>query len=249
MEHYYGNPNYFEELALGKVPNKSRIYKFGRNDNVGATPVLIAEGGVHGLPSTALVIEAISDNVNDIDAGTGARTLKVFVLDENFDEQEIDLVMNGTSASLPSSIKAIRVNRAWVQTAGSTDPKTGGNLGTITIRQVGGDDMVKITPNKAQTLTANYTVPRGYHAIMWSADATVGEGKDVEASLKTREYNTDQPFRTKGIRDGFEGTVWQRFVIPSPVTEKSDICFVAKSSGAGTPCSATFMLELIKNEE
>ena len=233
----------FQMIALGQIDYFDTIYKFGRNESIGATEELISAGGIYGLPLVAQTVSVTSDSVaNDNPTGLGARTVHLFGLDNDYNQVDEIVELGGTS-----TVEFLRVFRAHVETAGTTTPIGGANVGTITISQsVSGVDMVLINPNDGQTLTACYTVPAGYIALMWSADTTVGEGKNSVNRLKSREFETDAPFRTKGIRDNFENVVGQQFKIPGVYTEKSDIVFTSISSAAGTSVSGTFLLQLFK---
>jgi len=236
--------NYFQEIPLNNDPNRLSIYKFGRNPNVGATEVIIGGGGIYGLPETAETVVCASDEIEDNPTGSGARSIHVFGLDANY--KLIDEIVNiGESTEK----EYLRIFRAHVETAGTTTPIDGANIGNITITQDNtAVDMAYISQGDGQTLVACFTVPAGFTALMWSADTTTGEGKNSTNRVKSKEFGSDFPFRVKGIRDNFQNTVGIQYKIPNKYEEKTDIVFTAKSSAAGTPVSATFTLELIKND-
>ena len=96
------------------------------------------------------------------------------------------------------------------------------------------------------TLVACYTVPANTTALLWTADTTVGEGKTSVNRLKTREFNSDKPFQTKGIRDNFQNSVGVRYKVPRTIQAKTDIVFTATSAAAGTAVSGTFLIQLFK---
>lgn len=234
---------YFHKLALGEIPNHSSIYKFGRNSSVGTTEVLVAAGGYYGLPSTAYPITITSTDANDNSTGTGARTIHVFGLDANYDLIDETLIVGQLSTK-----SYLRIYRAIVLTSGTSSPITDANIGTLTFtQQTSGTIMCQILPHDGQTKVACYTIPRGYKALMWSADTTTGEGKNSLNQLKSRDNTiTNAAFTVKGVRDNFQNTVGQQFVIPRVYTEKTDIVFTSKSSASGVSVSASFLLELIK---
>lgn len=239
-----GNQDYFSKISEGKVPNHSLIYKFGRNPSVGSTETLIAEGGVYGLPLTSQTVNITSNDVADAyPSGTGARTVEIFGLDDNYNEISEIVEMNGTSINL-----YLRVYRAKVRTAGTITPINGGNKGTVTVTQsISGIEMVKIQATKGQTLVACYTIPSGYKGLMWSVDTTTGEGKNALNTLLSRDNTIDDsPFQTKGIRDNFENSAGIEYKMPIPYLEKTDIVFATVSSSAGTSVSGSFLIELIK---
>lgn len=243
--YYSGKPDYFEQISKDNVVGKKFIYKFGRNPIVGATEVLIASGGVYGLPTTAETITVTSDDENDVPGGSGARSVHVFGLDINYDEIEEIVLLDDASTQ-----EFLRVFRAYVETSGTITPIGGANIGLITIEHsISALDMILISPNEGQTLTACFTIPRGFEGFTWSADVTTGQGKDAKASLKSRKFLTDAPFIVKGVRDSFQNTVKQDFKIPTLIPEKTDIVFTAISSASGTAVSGTFLIELIEKDK
>lgn len=231
----------YQMTALGGLEQFESIYKFGRNGSVGATEELIAGGGVYGMPLTADTVSVISNNAADNPAGAGARTVHVFGLDIDYNEIDEIVALGATSTQ-----EFLRVFRAFVETSGNLNPTGGANQGTITISQTTGPDMVIISPNDGQTLVACYTVPANATALLWSADTTVGEGKTSVNRLKIKEFDSDKPFQTKGIRDNFQNSVGIRYKIPRTIQAKSDIVFTAISTAAGTAVSGTFLIQLFK---
>lgn len=232
----------YQMIGLGQLEQFESLYKFGRNEAVGATETLISGGGVYGLPLTADTVTVTSDvPASDNPSGVGARTVHIFGLDTNY--LEIDEIIDLGATSI---LSYLRVFRAHVETSGNLDPTGGANIGTISIKQTGGTDMVSIQPNDGQTLCACYTMPANTIGLLWSADTTVGEGKTSVNRLKVKEFDSDSPFRTKGIRDNFENSVGIRYKIPRTVPSKADIVFTAISTAAGTSVSGTFLLQLFK---
>lgn len=245
MGNSYSMPNssYFQDISLGKIPGHSIIYKFGRNPAVGATEVIVAAGGFYGLPTIAQTVTITSSDVEDaFPSGDGARTVRIYGLDTNYDMIEETVNMGGTSIG-----EYIRVYRAVVETSGSTHPTTGGNLGIITIEQsVSGIEMILIPIKASQTQAACFTIPAGYIGLVWNADTTTGEGKDSVNSFKVRCIECpDEPFKTASIRDNFQNVVGSQNLIPPSFPEKTDIVFTSISSASGTAVSATFLIELI----
>ncbi len=234
----------YQMIALGQIKYYDSIYKFGRNEAVGSSEELIAAGGIYGLPPTTDTVTVTSDSpANDNPAGAGARTVHVFGLDGAYMEIDEIVELGGVSGQ-----EFLRVFRAHVETAGNLDPTDGANVGTISIKQSGGTDMVLINPNDGQTLCSCYTVPEDTIALLWSADTTVGEGKTSTNKLKVKEFDSDSPFRTKGVRDNFENSVGIVYKIPRAIPPKSDIVFTAISTAAGTKVSGTFLLQLFKTK-
>lgn len=236
------NDEYFERVSRGLIPGKGRLSKFGRNSAVGATEVVISALGIYGLPTVADTVTSTSTDVGDAPAGAGARVLKVWGVDANWNAIEEVVAMGDTTTK-----EFLRVFRARVLEAGTITATLGGNLGDITIAQTGGTNMVAIPEHEGSTLCACYSVPKGYQALIWEASTTVGGGKDSVNRLKIRDNNmVNAPFTTEGIRDNFENQVGREFVLPSVVSSGNDIVFTSVSSASGTAVSGAFMMELIK---
>lgn len=235
---------YFERLALGKLRGITRISKFGRNAAVGALEVLLTAGGIYGLPATADTVIATSTSGLDIPAGAGARELAIYGLDADGKSIFERVIMGNTSIK-----RFIRVFRVRVIRAGTVIPVAGGNQGTITITQTGGTPMIVAPAFEGSSLCACFTVPKGYTALIWSADTTAGEGKDSTNRLKIRKYtDLEAPFTTEAIRDNFQNQVGRDIIIPTRVDELTDIIFTCLSSAAGTSVSGAFVLQLIETE-
>jgi len=107
-------------VALENYSNLSNVYKFGRNIAVDTALVdLNTPGGVYAWPQTAGKIEVLSVGAaaaDDANGGTGAWTVLVQGLDENWDELSEVFTMAGATPVV-SDNKFIRVHRALVVTS------------------------------------------------------------------------------------------------------------------------------------
>jgi hypothetical protein len=162
---------YFDAASSSSDLGYKQIHKFGRNPEVGTTPVPISQGGVYQVPTSATTLEAISSSTNDTSAGSGARTITVQGLDGSFDFVTEDITMNGTSASTATTTSFIRVYRAFIKTSGTyANASAGSHSGDITIRAASaGATYAKIDATgfpKGQTQIAVYTVPNGKTAFI-----------------------------------------------------------------------------------
>ena len=120
--------------SLGLVNGYSVVSKFGRNPSIdlGDTEDIWTVGGTKVWLSTAVTMEAISTSGDDAAApAIGAQIITIQGLDENFDDAEEDIIMNGASASAATTTTFIRISRAFVKQVGTY---LGSNIGLITIR-------------------------------------------------------------------------------------------------------------------
>lgn len=229
-----------ERIVSGEEPGLSKISKFGRHEGVAAVEVLAAYNGVYGLPAEADYVEAVSTSLADVPEGAGAWAVLVHGVGEGFVKQEEIILMGAQSVK-----KYLRVSIARVLLAGGIGPVGGGNVGDITLQQVGGTPMVVIPENEGSTLCGCYTIPAGHYALVSYADTTTGAGKSSLNRFKIRKtYIPNAPFTTEGIRDNFENQVGRVFTMPTRVDEKTDLVFTSISESAGAAISVTVIIEL-----
>jgi len=244
-----GLSDYFEQLAQGKVANRSSIYKFGRVICLGASiRIPMWDGNANYIfPVTANTVTVTSDDIADAPAGIGARSVHIYGLDENWEEINEIITLGATSTKT-----FIRVYRAHVEESGTSDfpydsTKIGNNKGTITITHNGTTSPIAvILPGLGQTLMAIFTIPVGYKALMWAAGTNNGKNNDAIGHLYSRDNTiVNAPWRCRGIRDMYRNLVNKTWRIPRVYTEKTDILF-AISSTNGDTVSGTFELEMVK---
>ena len=244
MIHYFGNPEYCERLALGKVPNKFNINQSGRNESVGSTEVIVASGGVYGLPTSAEKVIFESDSLDDVVDGDGARSIILRGIDGNWDLVEEIVDINTLTVNT-----YFRVLNAKVYTAGTITIITGANVGTITCSQESSaNEMIQILPNYGKSLNACITVPRHYSALFWGGNCSAPEGKTITTYLNFKDFGSDKPFVKACIEDLYQNTISKGLPCPNVIPEKSDIVITGKSSAVGTAISVTPFFTLIKND-
>lgn len=173
--------DFIVEVAKGRVPGHALLRKFGRNVDTDpaadATAVQIGrdvwDGGIAGAapwvpPTTARTHQIASSDDEDGGAGTdtGALTLKLFGLDENFHLADETITLTGVTDA-PTARTYTMIYRMQVLTAGST----GSNVGDITATaDTDATVTAQITALNNQTLMAIYQIPANTTAqlIRWS---------------------------------------------------------------------------------
>ena len=171
--------NFNLDCARGAIPNVTCVHKFGRNEDIdtAADEDIWTNGGTYTFPTGAETLNVVSDDANDDDGDTGARTIRIIGLDASFAEQTETVTLNGTS-NVVTANSYLRVNRAQIVTAGSS----GHNEGTVTLTQSSSALVLAgITPTNNQTQLALYTVPDGYTCYLRSV--AVFAGKQAAASV------------------------------------------------------------------
>ena len=239
-------------IANGDVQGYTSIHKFGRNPSIGNAPETVwMHGGVYQYldVGSASTLYAYSADSEDSASGDGARTVTILGLDNNFNEIEETVTVNGAATTL----EFLRVYRAYVATAGVTTTNEGnilistgaGGAGTVLadIGRIG----TGTTFGLGQTQLALYTIPAGKTGFLttWNVGCAPMNNK-ATVILKSREIDGDAPFRTKDIVDLVGGYHTQNYSIPLRFPEKTDIEVVA-SADTSTIISSSFDVILVDN--
>ncbi len=130
---YFANTQIAEvvDISSGMVLNADHINKFGRNPNIGGTPETIwQQGGLYTFLTSPSTVFVSSDDADDNPTGNGAQTVTIQGLDENYNQIEVTQPVN----NLVGTTEFLRINRAFVATAGST----GTNEGNVRISTAAG---------------------------------------------------------------------------------------------------------------
>lgn len=242
-------------VARGQFPSFSINTKFGQNtdiDIISAPEDVWGNGNEYtGQPlhsDAAETVEVFSSNVNDTSAGTGARTVEFFGLDENFEEQNETITLNGTTP-VTSVNTYKRVFTAKVLTGGSG----GGNIGTITIRHTSttANVFVVIPVNLNRSTIAAFTVPAGKTCYIVRLKNQIGRNNgsagSVTYTLRARpEGGVFQALRSETITTNFPDSYDIKGAIV--LQEKTDVKVrVETCSDNNTSMSAAIEYVLVDN--
>lgn len=158
------------DIAEGKRAGWAKVNKLGKNSDVdtGTVPEFIIEsGGIYaGFPLTgAETIDVFSSSANDTAAGSGARSVTMFGLDENWEVQSETITLNGTTA-VTTTGQWQRLHSAFVKSSGSSNQAF--NDGTLTFRHTTttANVFLSIIPGSNQSNYAVYTIPAGKVGII-----------------------------------------------------------------------------------
>lgn len=223
-------------VAMGDLEGYSSVNKFGHNLAATSGDDIWGGGGVYGFyPTSGVTLDVKSSDANDADADTGARTVIIYGLDANWEEQTSDtIILNGlTEVAIPGTW--IRISRLVVVTAGST--KT--NEGNITVQCVGAvgglaDNTIGIHvgAGDGQTQQAIYTIPAGKEGyfikgyVGMADDDKNGEVSEFQYLMRPNT-NGDGAWAVKGemgiVNIGAGHWQYEYGVPAGPVPEKTDI--------------------------
>lgn len=238
-----GATDFFVEVAKGNVPGHALFTLVARNPAVGNTEEDIwGVGGKLVYPLIGEQWELVSDSTNDTSAGTGARSVNVFYLDDNYVRQEEIVILNGTSAVAMVATNAFRTRTIAVATAGSGDE----NDGDITLQVVsGGNPRNRALAGKNNDQDCHYTVPAGVTAFPIFIYEEINKNEDIVIEYQITD-GTSQIFRTLFLSSIYQNTNPVPFAAPPiPLLEKSDVRIRAVSSNlAAAPSIIVQFLEV-----
>lgn len=236
------------QVSRGQITYHERTCPFGFNDAVGASSETIwSVGGTYTFPSTATALTVVSASTDDDGSpvGTGARTVTIVGLDANYAPVTETVTMNGTT-NVTTTQTFLRVNEAYVATAGST----GSNVGAITIANTTPTTLASIAATAGIVQQCVYTVPAGYTVfitryMLSSYNSTAGAASAGQIWVKN--YGGANMLATT-VRIPGTGAFTCEADYPFPVYEKSDIDFRGVALAGSSNMSAQLQMVSIKND-
>jgi hypothetical protein len=242
------------EIGRGRLTGIAKNNKSGRNGDIDTATVpewVWENGGVYtGFPDgNAETLRIVSTDANDAAAGTGAQTVTVVGLDENWLIQSETLTLNGTTPAT-GTLLFRRVHTASVQTSGSTN--TAYNIGTITVSHstTTANVFLTIQPGRNQSNAAVYTVPDGKIGIKVNLRVEVDRGNSstISGFVYVREFGKSPRLRrpfTASNTSGFYEEPYAGLTYPA----KTDIGIVVTACSANnTAVQASFDIILIDDD-
>ena len=245
------NPlDFILDLSAGDVSGMGYIEKFGRNTTMSANIETIWDGSdLYEYLTTASSVYVTSDDNDDNPTGTGARTVEIQGLDENYLLATENVDVNDTA----STTTFIRVFRVTTKTTGSSGQAEGeisvhsqsGGGGTLLaqILRVGTGQGASL----GQTFMALYTVPAGKTAYITQWIVGAGAQNADTTALLTAQTFGDGGFNAKDIIISAGQQFAKNYKVPLQFTEKTDIEVRGFTSASGNDCSSTFNLILVDN--
>jgi len=239
-------------ISRGHTLGYRTLYKFGYNPDVnGDEETVWEQGGDYPWLDSAVTMFVSSTSVNDTSGGSGANTILIQGLDENYVEIEETITLNGQT-QVTTQLSYLRVYRAFVTLAGSSGT-SGGIIYIGSSGATGGVPNGTVYANLSignQTQIAAYTVPAGHTLYLDEINITAAlnlANKRVNASFHTRDLGSNV-FRTRFINVLQSSQLKQLFKYPQEFAEKTDVEIRVSTNTTNNPIAASFQGVLIKNE-
>lgn len=250
-----------DAVMKGKVHNEYIIEKYARNPliNTASTPEDVWNGGglYTGFPTaTAEQFEVLSDDPVDTSAGTGARTVRFFYYDDDYnmfdangDPLFFDVIMNGTTGVSAGNPTGMRIWRGKVLTSGSGEANAGG----ITCRWITTTAAVFaiIPATFGQTSLSNFTIPAGYTGYLKQYSVTMDDNQvnRAEMAVVVRDFGSNTYRNTRPFTL-VNGTPYIPNIIYGGIemAEKTDFVLrVLSVTSNGAIVTANWSLRLVRN--
>ena len=169
------------QVSKGQITGASAEYKFGYNSDINGTEETVwAAGGNYPWASAAFTAYVSSSSILDTGIGTGAQTVTVQGLDENYVQQSVTVTLNGQAqVQVGDASGWLRVNRVFVVTSGAGGTAAGDIYVSVSGALLGiptGAIYAKIDAGDNQTQQAIYTVPAGHSVYLDDVSFTSAVG-------------------------------------------------------------------------
>lgn len=239
-------------ISRGHSQGYRTLYKFGYNPDVDTQEETVwGNSGDYVWLDSAVTMFVSSTSADDTGTGTGARTILIQGLDEDYNEIEETITLNGQT-QVATQLSYLRIYRSFVTLAGSDE----GTNGVIYIGSSGATGGVPNTTVYAsvsignQTQIAAYTVPAGYTLYIDEINFTAAVSqaqKLVRCKFNSRDYESNV-FRTRFVQVIQSNQLIQSFKYPQGFAEKTDLECRVSTDTSNTAIGASFQGVLIKNE-
>lgn len=248
---------FFTQASLGLVDGITTRILTGLNDNINTAGMedITIQGGDYTFLAAAETLDISSSDPSDTSGGTGARTVFIEGLDDNFDVINETITMNGVmSVTTVNSYR--RVNIMKVLTAGSSNF----NEGLIDLVDSSANILARVGISSDGEGHNNYlstvqTVPRGKTVVffeinisLYRASGSAGTKEGIVFFVsKNESSNVFETISTLGARTDGSSNSYRAFVVPRAVAEKTDFKVRADAFNNNTAISVISNIAFIDN--
>lgn len=228
------------EIARGSIDNMSALTKFWLNPSVWTTEQALWDvWWPANFLDSASSLDVSSTSLDDSTWWTGARTLMIQGLDEDYNEAEETVNLNWTTV-VNTVITFLRIHRIIVITAWSN----WWAIWMITVK-VAGVTYWQIDNGNNQSLMAMYTIPAWKTGYILYGKSSIWQWKEATIRFKWRPlWGVFALYHAFYI---FENNYDYRYQTPLRVPEKTDLLVTGQVTLATTAISASFDIIIIDN--
>ena len=187
-----------DDIAMGLDPTHTGFRKFGYNSELEVPLYVVCsllDQTLPWMPLVAQEVEIVSASTTDKLGGLGAQKVAVVGLDENWDEQIVEVTMNGDVPVVLSGYDWRRIYRAYVTSMGTY---RGSNVGIITISEAESPaaSIIQIDATQGQTFTTHYCVPRNRVLLVknWNLFGQAGKVLHFEFQVAPNANDLTVPY-------------------------------------------------------
>ena len=240
------------EVSKGNIPGATAIFKFGYNPDVNGVEETIWNHGNNydwSALTTAAIIYFSSTSANDSIADIGARQVVVQGLNASYVEITDTVDLNGQTQAATAQ-EFLRVNRAYVLTAGSSGTSIGTIYGSSEAGVAAGVPTGNVVVNMGllnQSQLGIYTVPAGRTFYLDDLNFTAGISQASKtATVRAVVRELGGVFRTRYINVVQSNQLIAKFEYPLAIPEKSDIELRVVTNSTGNQIGGSFQGVLIE---
>jgi hypothetical protein len=244
-------PTKFEyEVALGNREGTATWNQWGYNDDIDiGTETVWSVGGIFSPLTTDNTLSIVSTSTNDTSGGTGARSIIVYGIDANRDEQTEVVTLNGTTPVVTTSTW-LGINRLAIYVSGSGAT----NAGTINVTAVtAGTVQGQIPIGLGASQSAIFFVSADHQMLLdWmllNINKTGGSSPIVTIKMFVHSFVSNSRYEVfrHTVDTAVENTVELKPSQPFQVGENSVITLEATTNVNNTTVSLRFSGVQIKN--
>lgn len=226
------------QVAQGSISGYQSINQFGRNTDIDADTDpedIWTYGGTYTYNDTPLIQYISSSDATDIGI-----TITVEGLDENWNEQIVEVILNGQNQTQIGTTETfVRVYRAFT----SGDTAFNGNVliydSTVVSVNLGVPSPItsikaEIKQEDQQTFMTHYTVPANHTGFIIRKCLSLNDSQSSTVSvmdLRVREFGS--VFRSNeldSIQNNGQSAIEYTFPAPFQIPEKSDVKLVCRET-------------------
>jgi len=225
------------QVARGQIDGHEPVNVFGYATAVSTSFVAVWENNsAYAFPTVASTMLVTSSSASDT-----AVTILISGLDASYARISESVTLNGTNA-VTTTNTFWRINSV-VTTAGNA-------VGTMYVKNSGGTTYAQVTIGNGRTNMSIYTIPAGYTLYLnqidaWSSTSVTSGVYATFRALLTNAAGVTNVTLTIPFLSSYNVTRQ----VPIAYTEKTDVQWQCKSSGAGLGIGTLILGVLIKNPD